>query len=103
MFASIAVLFTSVVPSIYSFNYYFTLFITPMFFFSGVFFPLSSFPSIVETVSWMVPLTSAVRLSRALVSGELHIGLVWALVLILVLGAAFFSAALVMMRRRLTT
>ena len=103
MFGSIAVLFASVVPSLYSFNYYFTLFITPMFFFSGVFFPLSSFPSIVETVSWVVPLTPAVRLTRALVSGELHIGLVWALVLILVLGAAFFSAALVMMRRRLTT
>ncbi len=44
MFASIALFFTSVAPSIYSFNYYFTLFITPMFFFSGVFFPLDSFP-----------------------------------------------------------
>ena len=103
MFASIAVVFTSVVPSIYSFNYYFTLFVTPMFFFSGVFFPLSSFPSIVETISWVVPLTPAVRLTRALVGGELHIGLLWALVLILVLGAVFFRIALVTMRRRLTT
>jgi lipooligosaccharide transport system permease protein len=35
MFSSIALFFTSVAPSIYSFNYYFTLFITPMFFVSG--------------------------------------------------------------------
>ncbi|MCK4331799.1 MAG: ABC transporter permease, partial [Dehalococcoidia bacterium] len=70
MFASIAMLFTSVVPYIYSFNYYFTLFVTPMFFFSGVFFPLSSFPSIVQTLSWIVPLTPVVHLTRALISGE---------------------------------
>ncbi len=41
MFASTALFFTSLAPSIYSFNYYFTLFMTTMFFFSGVFFPLS--------------------------------------------------------------
>ncbi len=102
MFASIAILFTSFVPSIYSFNYYFTLFITPMFFFSGVFFPLSSFPEIVQTLSWIAPLTPVVHLTRALISGEFHLGLLWALGLIIVLAALFFSIALVTMRRRLT-
>ena len=38
MFGAIAMFFTSLAPSIYSFNYFFTLFIPPMFFFSGVFF-----------------------------------------------------------------
>jgi len=103
MFASIAMLFTSVVPYIYSFNYYFTLFMTPMFFFSGVFFPLSSFPSIVQTLSWIVPLTPVVHLTRALISGELKIGLLWALVLIVVVTVLFFCISLVTMRRRLTT
>jgi len=102
MFASIAILFTSIVPSIYSFNYYFTLFITPMFFFSGVFFPLSSFPQIVQTLSWIAPLTPVVHLTRALVNGEFHIDLLWALVIIVVLTAIFFSISLVTMRRRLT-
>ena len=102
MFASIAILFTSIVPSIYSFNYYFTLFITPMFFFSGVFFPLSSFPQIVQTLSWIAPLTPVVHLTRALINGEFHLDLLWALVLIIVLTALFFSIALVTMRRRLT-
>jgi lipooligosaccharide transport system permease protein len=102
MFASIAMLFTSFAPSIYSFNYFFTLFITPMFFFSGVFFPLSSFPQIVQNLSWIAPLTPVVHLTRALISGEFHLGLLWALALIIALTALFFSIALVTMRRRLT-
>jgi lipooligosaccharide transport system permease protein len=102
MFASIAILFTSFVPAIYSFNYYFTLFITPMFFFSGVFFPLSSFPEIVQTLSWVAPLTPVVHLTRALINGEFHLDLLWALALIIVLTALFFSISLVTMRRRLT-
>jgi lipooligosaccharide transport system permease protein len=101
MFAAIAILFTSIVPAIYSFNYYFTLFITPMFFFSGVFFPLSSFPQIVQTLSWIAPLTPVVHLTRALVNGEFHAYLLGALALIIALTALFFSLSLVTMRRRL--
>jgi len=102
MFAAIAILFTSIVPSIHSFNYYFTLFITPMFFFSGVFFPLASFPEIVQTLSWVAPLTPAVHLTRALMNGEFQLDLLWSLALIIALAALFFSASLVTMRRRLT-
>jgi lipooligosaccharide transport system permease protein len=102
MFASIAILFTSVVPSIYSFNYYFTLFITPMFFFSGVFFPLSSFPEVVRTISRIVPLTPVVQLIRALTNGEFQLDLLWAFAFIIVVTLIFFSVALVTMRRRLT-
>jgi len=101
MFASIAILFTSIVPAIYSFNYYFTLFITPMFFFSGVFFPLSSFPPIVQTLSWIAPLTPVVHLTRALTNGEFHPGLLGALAIIIAVTAVFFSVSLVTMRRRL--
>ena len=72
MFASIAMLFTSLVPSFYEFNYFFTLFITPMFFFSGVFFPLDEFPGIVQNISLVVPLTPVVNLARAFVWGEFH-------------------------------
>jgi len=102
MFASIAILFTSIVPAIYSFNYYFTLFITPMFFFSGVFFPLTSFPEIVRTLSWVVPLTPVVHLTRALFDGEFQLNLLWALAIIIALTVLFFSVSLVTMRRRLT-
>ena len=102
MFAAIGLVFTSVVPSIYSFNYYFSLFVTPMFFFSGVFFPISSFPQIVQTLSWIIPLTPVVRLTRALVNGEIQLDLLWALAMIIVLAALFFTITLITMKRRLT-
>ncbi len=102
MFSAIAVLFTSLVPSFYSFNYFFTLFITPMFFFSGVFFPLDSFPKIVQALSWILPLTPVVHLTRALFWGEFHLNLLLALAIIIVLTILFFSISLVTMRRRLT-
>ncbi|MBC8275052.1 MAG: ABC transporter permease [Chloroflexi bacterium] len=103
LFSAIALFFTSVVPSIYSFNYYYSLFITPMFFFSGVFFPLSSFPEIVRTLSWAVPLTPVVYITRAVIGGEFQPGLLGALALIVALTVLFFSMSLVTMRRRLAT
>ena len=102
MFASIAVFFTSLVPSFYTFNHLFTLFITPMFFFSGVFFPLSQFPEIVQNLSWIAPLTPVVMLMRALFLGEFGLVHVGAVAYIVAVSVVFFALALVRMRRRLT-
>jgi lipooligosaccharide transport system permease protein len=101
MFSSIALVVTSVAPTIYTFNYFFTLFITPMFFFSGVFFPLDAFSSTVQKLCWISPLTPVANLSRALVSGHPGDGAWWGLAIIIGLTAVFFPLALVMMRRRL--
>jgi lipooligosaccharide transport system permease protein len=103
MFASIALFYTSLVPAIYSFNYFFTLFITPMFLLSGVFFPLDSFPQLVQTLSWVSPLTPVVHLTRALFQGEFHPILLLALVIIIVVATVFFSLVMITMRRRLIT
>jgi lipooligosaccharide transport system permease protein len=102
MFAAISIFYTSVVPSIYSFNYYFTLVISPMFFLAGVFFPLDSFPAIVRTLSLVAPLTPAVNLVRALFRGEFHPGLLVSLVVVIGYTVVFFGISLVTMRRRLT-
>lgn len=101
MFASLGMVFTSFVPAIYTFNYFFTLFISPMFFFSGVFFPLTSFPEIVQILSWIAPLTPVVYLTRALVTGEFYAELVWAFLLVLGLSILFFFVSLVTVKRRL--
>ena len=103
MFASIALFFTSVAPAIYSFNYYFTLFITPMFFFSGVFFPLDAFPTIVQHLSWIAPLTPVANLMRAVVSGQPGAGDWWGLAIIVGIIAVLFPLSLINMRRRLLT
>ncbi|MDH4271686.1 MAG: ABC transporter permease, partial [Candidatus Aminicenantes bacterium] len=90
LFASLAMIVTSVSPSFDFFNYYTELIITPMLFFSGVFFPLDRFPGWMKTFSQFLPLTHAVKISRAVYSGTFDSGLIWSFVVILALeGIAF--------------
>ena len=51
-FGAIAMIFTALVPNIDSFNYPLFLFITPMFLFSGTFFPLNVLPTSGEASTW---------------------------------------------------
>ena len=67
MFSVIGLAFTAVVPLIDYFTYYWTLFITPMFLFSGIFFPLDRLPHWVQVVAWFIPLHQGVNLMRGLI------------------------------------
>ena len=101
MFASISLSYTSVAWSISSLNYFFAVFITPMFWLAGVFFPVERLPEWAQTAAWWLPATHAVKVYRALTSGDLgwsHLGdVVW----MVVVAAAFYVIALISMRRRL--
>ena len=101
LFASLAMIVTSVSPSFDFFNYYTELIITPMLFFSGVFFPLDRFPGWMKTFSQFLPLTHAVKISRAVYAGEFDGGLIWSFVVILGLEGIAFFIALKSMKRRL--
>jgi lipooligosaccharide transport system permease protein len=101
LFGSLATIVTSVSPSFDFFSYYTELVITPMLFFSGVFFPLDRFPPWMRTLSEFLPLTHAVRISRSLFSGEPGSGLGWRVLLLVVLEAIAFSVGVKMMKRRL--
>lgn len=100
--AAISLFYTSIIPSIYSFNYFFTLIINPLFLLSGVFFPLNAFPPAFDTISWFTPLRPAVELIRGAFKGEmphdvwLSLGVMAAYILV------FFGVTLYTMRRRLT-
>jgi lipooligosaccharide transport system permease protein len=101
LFGSLAMIVTSVSPSFDFFNYYTELVITPMFFFSGVFFPLDRFPGWMKILAEFLPLTHAVRISRALFTGRPAPGLGWSLAGLAVLAAVVFSVSIRMMRKRL--
>jgi len=101
LFASLAMIVTSVSPSFDFFNYYTELIITPMLFFSGVFFPLDRFPAWMKTLSNFMPLTHAVKISRAVFSGEYDSGLIWNFLVILVLEMIAFYIGIKMMKKRL--
>ena len=63
-FSCIALIFNALAKGYDFFTYYFTLFLTPMMFLSGIFFPLDQLPPLVRAVSEWLPLTNAVDLVR---------------------------------------
>lgn len=65
-FASMALIFNALAKGYDFFNYYFTLFLTPMMFLSGVFFPRDQLPPLLRILSDWLPLTNAVELVRPL-------------------------------------
>ncbi len=65
-FSCIALIFNALAKGYDFFTYYFTLFLTPMMFLSGVFFPLDQLPHAVRVVADWLPLSNAVLLVRPL-------------------------------------
>ncbi len=101
LFGSLAMIVTSISPSFDFFSYYTELVVTPMLFFSGVFFPLDNFPAWMKVLAEFLPLTHAVRVSRALFTGAAAPGLGWSLLLLAAVAAAAFAVSIRMMRKRL--
>ena len=109
LFGSIAMCFTAAAPNIDFFNFPSFLFLTPMFFLSGTFFPLTSVPLQVAAMA-VLPLTHVVNITRAVVSGHvtsilglntgmlLLISLAW----IIAVGLFFFIVSINLMKKRLT-
>ena len=65
-FSCIALIFNALAKGYDFFTYYFTLFLTPMMFLSGVFFPSEQLPDIVRHIAAWLPLTQAIALVRPL-------------------------------------
>jgi lipooligosaccharide transport system permease protein len=103
VFAALGIAFALRIPTIDLFSFYFTLFLTPLFLFSDVFFPLE------ERLagSWLMlaealPLLHPVRLMRAAFRGEASPVLLWDLLYSLLLSAALLAIAARVIRRRLS-
>jgi lipooligosaccharide transport system permease protein len=101
LFGSLAMIVTSVAPNFDFFNYYSELVITPMLFFSGVFFPLDKFPDWMKTLSQFMPLTHAVAISRAIFLGVYSRGMIFNFLVIFVLETAAFLIGVRLMKKRL--
>ena len=100
MFSVMGTLFTSLISSLDFYAYYFTLVVTPMFLFSGIFFPIEDFPAPVPQIAWFTPLYHAVNLCRSLAIGPAPgtlVDVAW----ILVFTAALALLPIHFMRKRL--
>jgi len=90
MFATLSLFVTSFVKTINHFNFYLTGVISPMFFFSGVIFPVSNLPHVFKYLAEVLPLTHSVRLARAMCTSQyqatLLLDLAYAAVFVTLLG-----------------
>jgi lipooligosaccharide transport system permease protein len=91
LFAVASLLVTSFVRyNLDHFNFYFTGFLTPLFFFCGLLFPVSNLPAPLDSIAEALPLTHLVRLERAICFGnweDTHlIGAAYCLLFIFVIG-----------------
>jgi lipooligosaccharide transport system permease protein len=96
-----AMIITAFAPNFDFFNYYTELIITPMLFFSGVFFPLDHFPAWMKSFAQFLPLTHAVAISRAVFSGAYSSRLLVDFLIIFVLEVIAFVIGVKLMKRRL--
>lgn len=100
-FGSIGMFFTGIIPTIDMFNLPIFLFVTPMFLFSGTFFPLTGIPEWAGNFSLLFPLYHMVELTRFFCLGAMESSPIFNLTYLALLTLFFGYLALRFMKRRM--
>jgi lipooligosaccharide transport system permease protein len=78
-----------------------TLLITPMFIFSGLFYPVETLPEVAQVLVSVLPLSHAIALVRPLVSGQPLVAFWPHVTVLLAYAVGGYLAATIFIRRRL--
>lgn len=100
LFAEFSVILVSLIPGIDSFNYFYTLLMTPLFLFSGVFFPLDGLPYFLKIISFFNPFYHSVNICRSFAFGNISSAIpdiIWLVVVSIIIFPFPFN----LMRRKL--
>ncbi|MGA9477022.1 MAG: ABC transporter permease, partial [Desulfobacterales bacterium] len=100
-FGAVGMFFTGIVPTIDMFNLPIFLFVTPMFLFSGTFFPVSNLPLWAQPVALVFPLYHLTELARCFSLGARETPPVLSILYLLLFFMIFAVLSLRAMRRRL--
>lgn len=98
-FAVLSMLWIGLFPNIDSFNHFFSLFLTPLFLFSGVFFPLTGLHPLIQSLAWFSPLYHVVTLNRSLVLGDASTALLGHFIWLVVITSLLLPLTMNLMRR----
>ena len=99
-FSSLALIFNALAKGYDFFTYYFTLFLTPMTFLSGVFFPREQLPTWIQPVAAYLPLSQAIDLVRPLFLDQWPQDALAHLLFLLVTAMLAYGVALRLTQRR---
>jgi lipooligosaccharide transport system permease protein len=101
IFGCFGLMITALSPSIDFFNIPYVFVFSPMFLFSGTFFPLAQLPDWMEALAWTMPLTHVVDAARAACLNRPLTMPAVTLTYLLVSALVMIWLSVVMMRRRL--
>jgi lipooligosaccharide transport system permease protein len=101
IFATFSLLITSFVNTINHFNFYFSGLLTPMFFFSGIIFPLSNIPVQIRWLAYVLPLSHTTKIVRAFCLNEFSFNLFFDLIYIILFIFIIGFLAIIKLEKRL--
>jgi lipooligosaccharide transport system permease protein len=99
-FGCIAMIMTALAKGYDFFTYYFTLFLTPMMFLSGVFFPREQLPAWAQAIAQWLPLALAVDVVRPLFMGQMPAAPWGNLAVLALIAVVSFWVAMALLRKR---
>ncbi|MDA8423090.1 MAG: ABC transporter permease [Nitrospiraceae bacterium] len=100
IFAELSLIFCAIVPGIDFFSYFYTLFMTPLFLFSGIFFPLDAMPRLVADLAYFTPLYHLVNICRAFSAGAVS-GAAWSMAWLIVTVIVLAPLPFKLMKKRI--
>ncbi|MBI4805983.1 MAG: ABC transporter permease [Desulfovibrio sp.] len=100
-FGAVAMWMTGITPTIDMFNLPIFLFITPMFLFSGAFFPVDGLPAWASGLAQTLPLYHLTQACRSVCLGEIGVGVLYNALYLAAFTVVFYPLAVGAMRKRL--
>jgi lipooligosaccharide transport system permease protein len=88
-------------PSYDFFTYFFTLVMTPMLLFSGVYFPVEQMPGWLAAIAGALPLKHAIDVARPLMLGQVPDSIALHVAVLLAYAIVGYYISVVLTRRRL--
>jgi lipooligosaccharide transport system permease protein len=100
-FGAAGLVMNALAPNYDFFTYFFTLVLTPMLLFSGVYFPVEQMPGWLAAIAGFLPLKHAIDIARPLMLGRVPDAIVLHVVVLMAYAAVAYYIALALTRRRL--
>lgn len=100
-FGAVGLCFAAASTTLSTLTLVFTVVATPLFFFSGSFFPIEVLPPVLQPIAWAAPLTPGVQLARGFAEGALTPRDGLSLLYLVALTAVLFPLSAWLLKRRL--
>jgi len=100
-FGAFGLMMNALAPGYDFFTYFFTLVLTPMLLFSGVYFPVDQMPAWLATIAGALPLKHAIDIARPLMLGTIPASVLPHAAVLAGYAALAYYVALLLTRRRL--